>query len=293
MSSSYASAISAATSSMWGEVVSASVRSSALEFMKMDSSVLNSAAKAIAQHSAPMWMDSVRQVASAPLSKMQPAITAASLSQSFHRDLLAAMRPRNYDVLSSIKTPAMSSLIASAGLQPGLLNPSTTVISSLVKEMDLGWKPLHLVIPGLAGGPVPGFDATVRSILGDVAERLGTELEVPGDEIEFTAWPDVELQPDPEYIDYTNGHGQELQSAFWPRRKLMQAARNAVFIILVYSLATDAAPGIIESLPTQVSAHIPEDPVPDEIQPPDWLWKAILLGYGIRTARKDTADPDH
>lgn len=176
MSSSYGSVISSVTSPVWGEVLSASVRSSALDFMKMDPSVLSSAAKVISQRSTPLWMDSVRQVASRPWSTLQPSLSAAALAQSYHRDLLAATHPRNYDVLSSIKTPGMNSLMTSSVLNPGILTPSTTVISSLVKEMDLGWKPLHLAIPGLTGGPVPGFDATVRSILGDVSKQLGADL---------------------------------------------------------------------------------------------------------------------
>jgi len=240
----------------------------------------------------PAWMDTVRAVNKPVWADHFAGTSTSALVRSFHRNLLPTY-PR-FDVGAKVAIQSMDLGVKLAPVLTAIdiLRPSTAIIASIVKDFERGWAPPHQLIPGLTGGVLPGFDPAIRSILEQISAEFGIDVEVPDDEIEFTAWPDVELQSDIEYIDYTNGHGQELDSAFLPRRLLMQAVRNIVFILLVCSLADEASPSIVGSLPAAVSEQLPEDVVPDQFDLPDWLTKTVLLGYALRAARKDTSDPD-
>lgn len=286
------------TAKPWDDAIRALGRPPAMDAILRATSFSNPLGTSMTQSwvkglgSEPAWMDTVRAITNPVWTDHFSGSSTSALVQSFHRNLLPSY-PR-FDIGAKL---AMQSMDLGMKLTPVLpvidfLMPSTAIITSIMKDFERGWALPHHLIPSLTGGALPGFDATIRSILDQISAEFGIDIEVPDDEIEFTAWPDVELQSDPEYVDYTNDLGRELDSAFLPRRLLMQAVRNIVFILLMYSLTHDASPSIIESLPAQVSEHLPEDVVPDGIEPPDWLWKTILLGYGIRAARKDTSDPD-
>lgn len=230
--------------------------------------------------SEPAWMDTVRAISSPVWTDGLAGSSTSALVQSFHRNLLPSYT--RFDVGAKL---ALQSMDLGMKLTPALppmdfLRPSTAIITSIMKDFDSGWVPPHTLIPGLTGGALPGFDAAVRSILEQTSAEFEIDIEVPDEEIEFTAWPDVELQSDLDFAIHIDSLSRELQSAFLPRRTLQQGLRNIVILLLVASIVQTHAPDLVSTLPPDIEKAAEEN-WPDWAHLPPWLVEIVRLGMEL------------
>lgn len=228
----------------------------------------------------PVWMDAVRAINKPVWADHFAGSSTSALVHSFHRNLLPSYT--RFDVGAKL---ALQSMDLGMKLTPALppmdfLRPSTAIITSIMKDFDSGWVPPHSLIPGLTGGALPGFDAAVRSILEQTSAEFEIDIEVPDEEIEFTAWPDVELQPDLDFAIHIDLLSRELQSAFLPRRTLQQGLRNIVILLLVASLAQTHAPDLVSTVPPDIEKAAEEN-WPDWAHLPPWLVDIVRLGMEL------------
>lgn len=244
----------------------------------------------------PAWIDTVRSISKPVWADYLSGTSTSALVQSFHRDLLP-----NYTRFDIGAKLALQSYDLGGKLTPVLppidfLRPSTAILTSIVRDFERGWAPPHTLIPGLTGGALPGFDATVRSIIEQTSAEFEIEIDVPDQEIGFTAWSDVELQPDLEFAIHIDSLSRHLQSAFLPRRTLQQGLRNIVILLIVASIVQAHAPELISTMPPDIEEAV-EDNWPDWAQLPPWLAEIIRLGLelaGLKGASSwiEVSEPD-
>lgn len=274
------------TAKPWDDAIRALGRPPAIDAILRATSLSNPLGTSMTQSwakglgSEPAWMDSVRAITNPVWTERFSGSSTSALVQSFHRNLLPSYT--RFDVGAKL---ALQSMDLGMKLTPALppmdfLRPSTAIITSIMKDFDSGWVPPHTLIPGLTGGALPGFDAAVRSILEQTSAEFEIDIEVPDEEIEFTAWPDVELQSDLDFAIHIDSLSRELQSAFLPRRTLQQGLRNIVILLLVASIVQTHAPDLVSTLPPDIEKAAEEN-WPDWAHLPPWLVEIVRLGMEL------------
>lgn len=241
--------------------------------------------------SEPAWMGSVSAISSPVWTDDFAGSSTSTLVQSFHRDMLPTYS--RFNVGAMLAQGPLNLGVELAPMLPAIdfLRPSTAIITSIMKDFDRGWVPPHTLIPGLTGGALPGFDAAVRSILEQTSAEFAIDIDVPDGEIEFTAWPDVELQPSPEFAAHVESLSNELQSAFLPRRTLQQGLRNVVILFLLTSIVQANAPELLSTMPPDIEEAVEEN-WPDWAHYPPWLVEIVQLGLGLAALKGVSSSTD-